>query len=88
MLANIFNSVILYCISVKTRNNMKIIKRSCGYELQLRKDEDLCYTSKSEDHEQVVCQCMGNLCNSADIKIPKIFWNVTFCLLIMYWHYK
>ncbi|XP_065215913.1 uncharacterized protein LOC135842396 [Planococcus citri] len=73
---------------IKTRNNMKIIKRSCGYELYQKKDEDLCYTYRTEDHEEIVCQCFGNHCNGADIKTSSFYWNVVCSLLVIFWYFK
>ncbi len=59
-----------YCqFLVKVRDNMMVIKRSCGWELYKNIDEDICYESKNEDVEEIVCQCFSDGCNDATIKI-------------------
>lgn len=54
-----------FYVSVRVRNNMVIINRSCGWILHKSREEDLCYENKNEDREEVVCQCFEDGCNSS-----------------------
>lgn len=46
---------------VKTYDVYRVI-RKCGYERHPHKD---CYTVKNSDHDETVCQCFENGCNSS-----------------------
>lgn len=49
---------------------------SCGWELYKHSEEDICYESKYEDYEEVVCQCFTDGCNSS----RQIYANSTLVL--------
>lgn len=46
---------------VKTYDVYRVI-RKCGYERHPHRD---CYTIRNADHEETVCQCFENGCNSS-----------------------
>jgi len=48
---------------IRVRDNLVRVIRTCGWEPQ--GVEDTCYRVANEDHEEIVCQCFSDGCNSA-----------------------
>lgn len=68
---------------------MRVIKRSCGYELYQHREDDICYQVRNEDHEETVCQCFEDGCNEANIKSSNfLFLNLGCCFSLVFWHFR
>ncbi|XP_069699751.1 uncharacterized protein [Periplaneta americana] len=47
--------------TIKDRGNLVRVVRTCGWERHPRLD---CYEFEDEDHQEIVCQCFDDGCNS------------------------
>jgi len=62
----------------KVRDKVDVFRR-CGWV----EDERECYTTKLDEYNTVVCQCKGDMCNSAEQSM--LGYNMLIIMWAFYW---